>query len=1082
MSDTKFNPIENEKNLVQFWNNINLYSKIKTKNSGGKKYVLIDGPPFVSSNTLHHGHIHIGNMKSAVVQYYSMLGYDVEHQLGFDTHGLPIEQVVSKNLGLNGMVEIMEYGIDRYNDECKRTITSYSGQWKPIYDRIGRLADFDNSYKTMDLDFMESVWAVFGHLYEKGLIYKAHQVMPYSWMCQTPLSNFETSEDCYKEVETKSVYVKFILLNHQKLNVNFDLNNNRNNNEDEISYREGNIPVAVLVWTTTPWTLPMNASLCVNKVIIYLLIRIDNYFLILSENSSFIKKHHKIVGRIQGEDLVGLSYLPFYPYYPNHSYVIVSDDYVKDGSGTSIVHLAPCFGEDDYRVCLEQHVITIDQCESFCPITADGKFAQTITLYEGLHVFDTIDPIIEFLEQSNYLEDVHIFKHRVPTCWRTNTQLIYRTISSFFVNVTAIKDNLIVGNNKIKWVPSHVGTNRFGKWLANAKDWGISRSRVFGTPIPIWSSADSSEMLCISSRKQLAELSGIPIGDIDDLHRDKIDHITIISKVTGNVLSRVTDVFDCWFESGSVPFAQKHWLGPEDSYKLGNGPFVSDCVIEALDQVRGWFYTMSVISTAILNKPPFEHCICSGLLMDESGIKFSKKLGNYLDPKILLDTISIDALRLYLFSSGAVMAEPCKFDIGSIGPFQKQLTRMLHSADYVMSQLKRYNVTLTEGDIIAENYLDKWITQMANRYVIDIANTMNEYNLHRIPMLFDGMLDAFTNKYLPARKLSLTGTSTTNRDRMVALGISMKCIRIWILASSPFIPFMSETIYQRCKNYWLNPMESVHLESFPSSKPIDSEIFDAMHYFTNIVGMISTIRTQNAGVGSSKRAIDNITIHYLNEKTRTCLEVIMDAVQIQANILEINLCCNVELKAKRIVPVRNIIGKTFKKDSGAIVSAILENRYKHDDGVNITVVVDDKEFVLTEASGCYREEIVSKFTSDLIIKYIDFDDICVQVDLSMSDRAMVTTSQRILTCGIQRLRKSKGLISDETIMFSYETINCLPGLLDAIDWNTICRITNVILVDRFSMDDSKFIGEVLLDIDTMNNSQVRLWLYYQHPF
>uniref|UniRef100_A0A1B0D7A9 Isoleucine--tRNA ligase, cytoplasmic n=1 Tax=Phlebotomus papatasi TaxID=29031 RepID=A0A1B0D7A9_PHLPP len=623
-------PQEEEK-VLEYWKKERCFEKCL------QQYTFYDGPPF-ATGLPHYGHILAGTIKDVVTRYAHQQGYHVDRRFGWDCHGLPIEYEIDKALGVKTPEDIAKLGIKKYNDECRKIVMRYANEWEQIIGRMGRWIDFKNDYKTLYPTYMESLWWVFKQLYQKGMVYKGVKVMPYSTACTTPLSNFESGQN-YKEVVDPAVTVTFPILD--------DPDN-----------------AMMIGWTTTPWTLPSNLSLCVNPDLDYVKVKevSSGRVIILMEArlEAVFKtpKSYEILERFPGKKLEGLKYQPLFDYFLKYKEVafrVLVDSYVTEESGTGVVHQAPYFGEDDYRVCLANKIITRDQ-EIICPVDASGRFTSEVRDFQGQHVKDADKNIIALLKKTGRLYHAGQTKHSYPFCWRSDTPLIYKAVPSWFIRVEHMSERLLNASSHTYWVPDFVKEKRFGNWLRSARDWAVSRNRYWGTPIPIWLN-DDGEIVVVGSIEELYQESGVRVSD---LHREIVDAIEIPSKKPGGKpLRRIDEVFDCWFESGSMPFAQLHY--PFENSEDFDMRFPADFIAEGIDQTRGWFYTLLVISTALFDKAPFKNLIANGLVLASDGQKMSKRKKNYPDPMEVVNVYGADALRLYLINSPVVRAENLRF-------------------------------------------------------------------------------------------------------------------------------------------------------------------------------------------------------------------------------------------------------------------------------------------------------------------------------------------------------------------------------------------------------------------------------------
>ncbi|MDC7126793.1 MAG: isoleucine--tRNA ligase, partial [Spirochaetales bacterium] len=619
-----------EEAILEYWKENRIFERSIEEREGNEEFVFYDGPPF-ATGLPHFGHFVPGTIKDIIPRYQTMKGFKVNRRFGWDCHGLPVEYEMEKELGISGKKEIIDYGVAKFNESCRSIVLRYTQEWKSIITRLGRWVDFENDYKTMEPDYMESIWWVVKSLWDKGLMYEGHYILPYCPRCSTVLSNHELNLGGYKDVHDPAVTVKF-------------------EKRDESG-------TFFLAWTTTPWTLPSNLALAVGEDVDYVKVKDGEEFYILAEArlESYYKdsSEYELVDKMKGSELVGMEYTPIFDYfadaYDSGAFRVFKADYVTTEDGTGIVHTAPGFGEDDYNTCKGTGIPTI------CPIDDECKFSADIPDYEGRFVKDCDKDIIKRLREEGKLVKRDNYLHSYPHCWRCDSPLIYRAVSSWFVDVEKIKEKMLASNDKILWVPSHLQKGRFGKWLEGARNWAISRNRFWGNPIPIWKCPDCGEIICIGSRAELEEKSG---HKLTDLHKHFVDDIEIDCKCGGK-MKRIPDVLDCWFESGSMPYAQNHY--PFENKEHFEANFPANFISEGLDQTRGWFYTLTILAAALFDGPAFEKVIVSGLVLAEDGKKMSKSARNYSDPVEVLDKYGADALRLFLMNSAVVRAEDLKY-------------------------------------------------------------------------------------------------------------------------------------------------------------------------------------------------------------------------------------------------------------------------------------------------------------------------------------------------------------------------------------------------------------------------------------
>ena len=819
-----FKPVSNkvafpatEEKILSFWKENSIFEKSLKKNEGGERYRFYDGPPF-ATGLPHYGHLLAGTIKDIVPRYQTMRGKYVERRFGWDTHGLPIEALAQSALGIAGAHEIKETGVDRFNEQCRSMVLKYTGEWRKTVTRMGRWVDFDNDYKTMDRDFMESVWWVFKQLWNQGRVYRSHRIMPYSWKLSTPLSNFEAGSN-YKDVQDPAVTVRVKTVPES---IAID------------ALRANPSPVYLLIWTTTPWTLPENLAICAGQDIDYVAVKdigdseAPVYVLAKARLSSVFKKDGQceIIAEFKGTALKGIRYEPIFPYFAakesEGAFQVLNDGYVTTADGTGLVHIAPAYGEDDFRVCREAGISAFaDPLDDAC------AFTDAVPEYKGRFCKDCDKDIIKRLKAEGKLVHQATIVHSYPFCDRTDTPLVYRAIDAWYVRVEDLHERLARNNSAVHWTPGYVGEKRFGNWLCEARDWNISRNRFWGSCIPVWiNEADPGDMICVGSVKELEELSG---EKVTDLHKHYIDKIVI--KKDGKTYRRTPEVLDCWFESGSMPYAQNHYMGEGDASRF----FPADFIAEGLDQTRGWFYTLMVLGTCLFDKSPYRNVVVNGLVLAEDGKKMSKRLKNYPDPMKMLDTYGADAIRLYMIYSPVVRAENLKFSENGV----KQLMR-----DIMIPLWNAYSFFVTyanvdgfddaevlqpsfaggadgaAGTFEAGNVLDRWIVSSMETLVADVTAAMDAYDLQKAVRPFVKFIEDLTNWYI-RRSRRRFWKSQNDGDKLSAYRTLRYVLVQLSKVAAPFTPFVAEEIYRNLKGE--SDPESVHLCDFPSS---DSSVRD----------------------------------------------------------------------------------------------------------------------------------------------------------------------------------------------------------------------------------------------------------------
>ncbi|NIY92144.1 isoleucine--tRNA ligase [Vibrio diazotrophicus] len=785
---TSFSFVDAEHDMLQFWETHSVFQASLEQSKDKPKFVFYDGPPF-ATGLPHHGHLVASTIKDIIPRYQTMLGHYVERRFGWDCHGLPIEHEIDKSLGMSAKEAVEKFGIAKYNDECRGIVQRYTQEWEKTITRLGRWVDFDNDYRTLEPWYMESVWWVFKQLWDQGLVYQGEKVVAYSTELETVLSNFEATSN-YKDVQDPAISVLFKL-------------------EDEDGY--------LAAWTTTPWTLPSNLALCVNPDFDYVKVfdqSVGKKFWIAKELlESFSKGHSvEVLSTTKGSDLAGKSYTPIFPYFVQHkakgAFKVLADTFVSQESGTGIVHIAPAFGEEDQRVCRENGVEA-----SVCPLDSRGRFTGEVSDFANVYVKDADKSIIQAIKERGLLYRHDTLMHSYPFCPRSDTPIIYRTVPSWYIGVTQLRGKLVENNHQIKWVPEHIQQGRMGKWLENAIDWAVSRNRYWGTPLPIWINDVTEKPYCVGSIEELTSLTG---AQIEDLHRDHIDHLTFTLAGEDGVYRRIPEVFDCWFESGSMPYAQVHY--PFENKQEFEASFPASFIAEGVDQTRGWFYTLQVLSECLFGKPAFTNVIVNGIVMAEDGKKMSKRLKNYTAPDILMEQYGADALRLYLINSGLVKAEEQKFSDKGVQEMVRQVLLPWYNGFKFFKTYADIDGWKVEGSAPRNNVLDQWIVSRLESLKERVNAEMQAYHLYEVvPPLFE-FLEDLTNWYIRLNR-SRYWQPEMNKDKESAYATLYYCLDTFTTLMAPFAPFLSEFIYQQLKEYDENAQQplSVHLRRYPQT-------------------------------------------------------------------------------------------------------------------------------------------------------------------------------------------------------------------------------------------------------------------------
>ncbi len=779
-----------EKSVLKKWQEENTFLKTL---KGNEEFIFYDGPPF-ANGLPHYGHLLTGFIKDLFARYQTMRGKKVDRRFGWDCHGLPAEMYAEKKLNISGKIAIEDYGIEKFNNYCKESVLKYTNEWQDYVTRQARWVDFGNDYKTMDKNYMESVIWAFKELHNKGLVYQSMKVMPYSWACETPVSDFETRIDnSYREKHSKAVTLGFELIEGDQI-------------------IKGYKSVLLAVWTTTPWTLPSNLAIAVGENIDYVVVEKEGVAIIIAEN--LLSKYEKelgnyIIKKIKGADLIGLKYVPVFSYFKDqqNAFSIFHADFVTTDDGTGIVHIAPGFGEDDQILCEKNNI------ELVCPVDSAGKFTYPVEEYVGKQVFETNEDIIISLKNQNLWIKTEQYIHNYPHCWRTDTPLIYKAVPSWYVKVTAIKDKMIKNNQEINWIPGHIKSGLFGKWLENARDWSISRNRFWGCPIPVWQS-DDPEYPHIEVYGSIKEIEEAFDTKVKDLHRPYIDSLTKPNPTdpTGrSKLRRVPEILDCWFESGSMPYAQMHY--PFENKDRFENNFPADFIVEYLAQTRGWFYTLIVLSTALFDKPPFLNCICHGVILGDGGQKLSKRLKNYPDPKEVFEKYGADAMRWFMMSSSVMKGQELVMDKNADGIKEavKSTLKPLWNAFHFFSIYSKADKIQSELDLNSTNILDKYIISKLVDVVETIKASLDEYDTVCATKSAEEFLEILNNWYI-RRSRERFWRHQKDQDKIYAYNTLYSVLHILVRAIAPLLPMISEAIFSNLDTN----SSSVHLEKFPN--------------------------------------------------------------------------------------------------------------------------------------------------------------------------------------------------------------------------------------------------------------------------
>ncbi|MEC7839760.1 MAG: isoleucine--tRNA ligase [Chlamydiota bacterium] len=982
---------ERETRVLDFWNRHNVFQRSVDKHAYNPHFSFYDGPPF-ATGLPHYGHLLAGTIKDVVPRYKTMKGYCVPRRFGWDCHGLPVENEIEKSQNLSGAKSIEEFGIANFNEECRKIVLRYTEEWKSVVNRMGRWVDFDNVYKTMDITFMESVWWVFKELFDKGLVYEGFKVMPFSAKLGTPLSNFEATEN-YKEVDDPSLTVAFTLTDAPD--------------------------TSLLIWTTTPWTLVSNLAVMAGPDIEYVKVKDaesgKHYILANARLAQYYKSDdmYTVVEKMHGRDLEGLKYQPLFPYFSDRAekgaFRVLLEETVSVDDGTGLVHSAPAFGEVDFYACQNAEI------ELVCPVDNNGKFTSEIPEYTGLFVKDADKDIIKRLKNEGRIIQQGTIHHRYPFCWRSDTPLIYKVVTTWFVAVEKIKDKLLAANEQIHWTPDHIKHGRFGKWLEGARDWAISRNRYWGTPIPLWRS-DDGDILVIGNIKELEEYTGTKI---DDIHRHFIDDLTI--EKNGKTYKRIPEVFDCWFESGSMPYAQNHY--PFENKELFENSFPAEFIAEGLDQTRGWFYTLTVLSCALQDKPAFKNVIVNGIILAEDGAKMSKRLRNYPDPMEVVKKYGADAVRLYMMHSPAVRGDDLCFKESGVELTLRQVLIPLWNAySFFVTYARIYewvpSVSLEESrPEKPDAVIDQWILSLLNKLVEDVENGMNEYDLSKAVEPFIGFVDQLTNWYIRrSRRRFWSDKHTPDRDQ--AFSTLYQVIIELCKIAAPFVPFITEAMYVNLRHD--TSPDSVHLCRFPAYQPKERDLHleEAMAAVQRTVSLGHALRKDNKL--KVRQPLQKATLVSHNETVLSFLKEQQHLIADELNVKTVEFDTNeekyVQLNAKpNFRALGKKVGKLMPKVQKTVNGFDRSQLEKLKSEGSITITIDGEEIELNteevEVSRSVKEGFVAA----------NAGNITIVLDTHLNDDLKIEGFAREVVNKINTMRRDQGFNVTDRIRVSIDT-------------------------------------------------------------
>lgn len=1006
-----------EEKIIKRWQALDIFEKSVEK--GKEEFIFYDGPPF-ANGLPHYGHLLTGFIKDTVARYQTMLGKKVERRFGWDCHGLPAEMAAEKELGVSSKKEIEKFGIGKFNEYCKTSVLKYTKEWQNYVTRQARWVDFKNDYKTMDKDYMESVIWAFKELYKKGLIYESIRVMPYSWACQTPVSDFETRMDnAYREKQSKAVTVAVKL-------------------KDKIAHLR-DLPIYCIIWTTTPWTLPSNLAIAIGNDIEYAAVLKDKKIYLIA--LSLLPKYKNEIGKeviatIKGSKLVGKKYYPPFNYFADHknAFTILHGDFVTTEDGTGMVHIAPGFGEDDFNLCRQHGIIVV------CPVDSAGKFVLPVKDYVGKQVFEANDDIIIYLKKHGLWLKTEQYIHNYPHCWRTDTPLIYKAIPSWYVKVTAIRDKIIKNNQKINWIPGHIKYGLFGKWLENARDWSISRNRYWGCPIPVWQSDDPEHphIEVYGSVKEIEDAFGV---EVKDLHRPFIDTLTKQNPKDPSgksMLKRVPDVLDCWFESGSMPYAQQHY--PFENKEKFENNFPADFIVEYVAQTRGWFYTMIVLSTALFDKHPFLNCICHGVILGDGGQKLSKRLKNYADPNEVFNTIGSDALRCFMLASGAMRGNELVIekDARSIKEIFRLTIKPIFNAYSFFSMYANADQITAQFDLASDNLMDQYIISKCLRTINSIKDSMDAYDTVTAIKNIEGFFEVLTNWYI-RRSRERFWKSEVSQDKISAYNTLFSVLMLMSKAMAPLLPLTTEALFLALS---VNKhVKSVHLENYPQvdiSLIKEDLIYDMDRVMDACNAALSLRNNLSIKVRQplSKVIFIGVATGHLSEKMK---QLVLDEINVKSweNLPKSEISQYANLKIKLNLP---IIGKRIPEHVKQLIALSKTDQWQLKDQKAVlgnTELLEDEFSIVLEPKPEYKNVAASLASNDALII----------LDTTVTDVLKKEGIARNVVRIIQQIRKDLKLNITDRIKIALTTddnfiISALEEWQNYIETQTLSKYTS----------------------------------------
>lgn len=980
--ETNLNFVEREVDILKFWKEHDVFNNSVKKNVGNDEFSFYDGPPTANGKP-HIGHILTRVMKDIIPRYKTMKGFHVLRKAGWDTHGLPVELEVEKLLGIDGKKDIENFGIEPFIKQCKESVWKYKGEWEVMSDRIGYWVDMDEPYITYDDNYIESIWWAIRQMSDKGLLYKGYKILPYCPRCGTSLSSHEVAQG-YKDIEEMSVFAKFKAIEQPN--------------------------TFYLVWTTTPWTLPSNVALCMNAKEDYSKIQVGDEYYILANaliKNFFEEDSYTLIETKKGKEFEFAEYQPLFDYNTGKdekAYYLTCDSYVTLTDGTGIVHIAPAFGEDDSKVGKKYGLPFVQL------VREDGKFIEAAYDLVGIFAKDADKLIIEKLEKSNNLFKKKMFKHSYPFCWRCDTALLYYARSSWFIKMTAVKEQLLASNQSVNWMPATIKNGRMGNFLENVIDWSISRERYWGTPLPIWVCDKCKKIHVVGSREELNNISNCGVVE---LHRPYIDEVTFPCECGGKMI-RTPEVLDCWFDSGAMPFAQWHY--PFENKETFEKVFPADFISEAVDQTRGWFYTLLAVSTVLFGKSPFKNCIVLGHVNDKEGIKMSKHKGNVVDPWTVLNKQGADATRWYFYTSSAPWL-PSRFSQDNVSEAQRKFLGTFWNtyAFFVLyADIDKFNPADYTLNDVTLNVMDKWILSELNTLIKFVDEGLNEYKITETARSIAEFVDNLSNWYVRRSRERFWG-SNMSEDKKAAYVTLYNVLVNLAKISAPYIPFMTECIYQNLVlNFFKDAPNSIHLCDFPKydEKYIDKDLEKGMQDVLKVVVLGRSARNKSAM--KNRQPLRTLMYNGRCELTNELKALVEDELNVKEVIISSE---SAEFISYELKPQLKTLGPKYGALLGKIrvvLADCAEEIVKAvSNGGVYTTSVDGKDIELSESDLLISVKNKEGFSSE------SDGDTTVVLDTTLDEILIIEGVERELISKIQTLRKEAGFEVVDHISVGY---------------------------------------------------------------